>query len=185
MHGTCWMATTRRIYVCGHWMGTNDKQFDQVIKLLWLSMARAPTVGIHGRWGQWRNHRWPSKNQSDLSSPKFFVEFFLNDSSWILPFQSYFLSVSPVLRQAALNYMSDSDCFDLYQNANLDTTDDMQCFGTRQSSSPHQDWIAGHRPFRPTSSVRTVRWTLIRVRVMVTLVALFNVIFMENGTFLE
>jgi len=39
--------------------------------------------------------------------------------------------VSPVLRQAELNHMKDSDCFDLYQNANLDTTDDMQCFGTR------------------------------------------------------
>ena len=41
------------------------------------------------------------------------------------------ITVSPVLRQAALNHMKDSDCFDLYQNANLDTTDDMQCFGTR------------------------------------------------------
>ena len=61
----------------------------------------------------------------------------------LFPFNPFY-SVSPVLRQAALNYMSDSDCFDLYQNANLDTTDDMQCFGTRQSSSPHQDWIAGH-----------------------------------------
>ena len=40
-------------------------------------------------------------------------------------------TVSPILRQAALNHMKDSDCFDLYQNANLDTTDDMQCFGTR------------------------------------------------------
>ena len=54
-----------------------------------------------------------------------------------------YVSVSPVLRQAALNYMSDSDCFDLYQNANLDTTDDMQCFGTRQTSSPHQEGIHG------------------------------------------
>ena len=34
--------------------------------------------------------------------------------------------------------MKDSDCFDLYQNANLDTTDDMQCFGTRQSAPQHQ-----------------------------------------------
>ena len=70
----------------------------------------------------------------------------------IVPFQFHFYSVSPVLRQAALNYMSDSDCFDLYQNANLDTTDDMQCFGTRQSSSPHQDRITGHRPFQRLKS---------------------------------
>ena len=38
---------------------------------------------------------------------------------------------SRYLRQAALNYMNDPDCFVLYQNAGLDTTDDMQCFGTR------------------------------------------------------
>ena len=74
----------------------------------------------------------------------------------LFPF-NVILSVSPVLRQAALNYMSDSDCFDLYQNANLDTTDDMQCFGTRQSSSPHQDRISGHLPLKSTSSVRAVR----------------------------
>ena len=139
MHGTCGMATTRRIYVCGHRMGTNDKQFDQVINFLWLSIAR----------GSWKMR--PMKKLSMTVREPIRSEFMnvhqksLWNSSWIVPFQSYFHSVSPVLRQAALNYMSDSDCFDLYQNANLDTTDDMQCFGTRQSSSPHQDWIAGHR----------------------------------------
>ena len=38
---------------------------------------------------------------------------------------------SSKLRQAALNHMNDQDCNILYQEANLDTTDDMQCFGTR------------------------------------------------------
>ena len=47
-------------------------------------------------------------------------------------------SLSKVLNQAALNHMKDSDCFVLYQNAGLDTTDDMQCFGTRQSELNHQ-----------------------------------------------
>ena len=40
--------------------------------------------------------------------------------------------------------MKDSDCFDLYQNANLDTTDDMQCFGTRQSAPQHQGACNGN-----------------------------------------
>lgn len=46
-------------------------------------------------------------------------------------------STSNVLRQAALNHLNDESCFDLYQNANLDTTPDMQCFGTRQSQGPN------------------------------------------------
>ena len=47
-------------------------------------------------------------------------------------------SASQILLQAPLNHLKDPDCYDLYQHAGLDTTDDMQCFGTRQSISQHQ-----------------------------------------------
>ena len=47
-------------------------------------------------------------------------------------------SASQILLQAALNHLKDPDCFDLYQFAGLDTTDDMQCYGTRQSAPQHQ-----------------------------------------------
>jgi len=32
--------------------------------------------------------------------------------------------------------MNDQDCYKLYQDANLDTTEDMQCFGTRYNGAP-------------------------------------------------
>jgi len=32
--------------------------------------------------------------------------------------------------------MNDQDCYKLYQDANLDTTEDMQCFGTRYNGPP-------------------------------------------------
>ena len=47
-------------------------------------------------------------------------------------------SASQILLQATLNHLKDPDCFDLYQHAGLDTTNDMQCFGTRQSAPQPQ-----------------------------------------------
>ena len=53
-------------------------------------------------------------------------------SGWGMTSESSSGAGSPVLRQAALNYMNDDDCHKLYKEGNgLETTDDMQCFGTR------------------------------------------------------
>ena len=50
-------------------------------------------------------------------------------------------SASQILLRATLNHLKDPDCSNLYQFAGLDTTDDMQCYGTRQSAPQHQGYL--------------------------------------------
>ncbi|CBY30493.1 unnamed protein product [Oikopleura dioica] len=60
-------------------------------------------------------------------------------SGWGMTSESSSGAGSPVLRQAALNYMNDDDCHSLYKDGNgLLTSDDMQCFGTRPLNPPKQ-----------------------------------------------
>lgn len=39
------------------------------------------------------------------------------------------------MQQAPIPLLSDQDCFDLYQQANLDTTEDMQCAGGQEKGA--------------------------------------------------